>query len=395
MKLAAQILFPIVILCLAYLAFNKLKESKKPPESKRPPIVKAEVSYLEVTLADHAPPINTFGTVQSYFETAVVAQAEGEIIEVSEYFRVGRMVKEGDVLARIKNTDYQAALAQEIANLALAKQSLVEEEALCKQVEEDWRASGRSLSNASDFALRKPQLETARANVISAEALVQKATSDLEDTSIVAPYDALITERTVSLGNLASSQQSLGRLVATEKAVIRLPLTPVQAERINLALIAEEKTISVILTSPAFADIQWAAEVTRVEGSIDSSNQVMHVIAEVKAPYSSQAKPLAIGSFVNAKIESKPLTNTLKLSETSLVNNQYIWILDDENRLKQLEVIRLQTYNGEVYLRLINEESDLPLRVIKRPLNNFKEGSEVVPLEPQEEDLEEAATQNV
>ena len=175
MKILLKLIIPIVFIVLAFL-FVKVLVSKKRPDIERvAQVIAPQVDVIELKPNDHQPPILSYGTVQSYFETTLTPQVSGQIIEVADAFRVGNMVKKRDLLALIDDTDYEAVLARESSSLVDARRTLLEEEIKAKQAAKDWAASGRDLSSASDFVLRKPQLKAARARIESATAAEAKA----------------------------------------------------------------------------------------------------------------------------------------------------------------------------------------------------------------------------
>ncbi|MCP5536507.1 MAG: efflux RND transporter periplasmic adaptor subunit [Akkermansiaceae bacterium] len=388
MKLALKIIIPFVFIALAGFGVSIMIKNKKGMPAGTPPLVVPQAEVISVNKQDHQPPVITYGTVQSYFETTLTPQVGGQIVDVAKEFHVGHLVKKGTVLARIDDADYVAALARETSNLSTAKRTLAEEEIKAKQAAEDWIASGRDLATASDFVLRKPQLAAAKASIQSTEAAVKKAEVDVQRTIIRAPYDAVVLTRTASLGNYAGPQQSLGKLVATERVEIRLPLTADQVARVNLpGLGAQDSShaIQVTLTSATREGVQWNGRLTRTEPAVDAKNQVAYVIAEVDSPYVAEPEPLVVGTFVNASIPAKTIPGAYKAPESALVNDSYVWVLDKADQLCRISATRVHSYNANVYLQLSVDDLaehaiSLPLRIVTRPLTNFKQGEKVKPV---------------
>ena len=376
MKLAVKILVPLLIIAGAFLLGKYLISTKEEPKSKKPKPVMPVVDVLSVAPGTHEPPVISYGTVQSYFQTTVIPEVTGKITAVSQKFRVGEMVKKGDLLAKIDATDFTAALATEQANMAQQERTLAEEEILAKQAAEDWVASGRKLEEASDFVLRKPQFATAKANISSAAEAVKKAIVDIERTRVTAPYDAVVTARTASVGNLATTQVSLGTLVATEKAEIRLPLTGEQVARISLPGQNQKQVTKVILKKPNNKNAQWTASLVRTEPTVDPQNQVTYVIAEIDNPYGG-AHPLAVGTFVNASIPAIAIKDAYKIPEAALVNDAHVWVISDEDTLIRASAVRLHSHAGYVYVKISGDDLTPPLRIVSRPLSNFRTGTAV------------------
>ena len=377
-----KILIPILIVLGAWQLFKVIAATKDEPEAREAKEVVPMVDVKTVEIADHAVSVRSYGTVQSYYESSITPQVTGRIIELSPRFRVGERVKKGELLVTIDATDYVAALATQEANLTIQQRGLQEEVIRAKQASEDWKASGRSIDTASDFVLRKPQLAAAKANIAAVEAAIVKAKADIQRTKLVAPFDAIVTKRTTSPGDFATSQANLGSLVATEKAEVRLPLTAEQVSQIKLPKYrgplekVTENPVIIHLKNPSNPDEVWQAELSRTEPTIDPQNQVTYVIATIKNPYDNGAI-LPVGSFVNAVIPGKTISQAYKFAESALVNDSYIWVVDKDDKLRKVVANRLHSEAGGVIVKISNKSKETTLRVVTRPLSNFREGDKV------------------
>jgi RND family efflux transporter MFP subunit len=367
MKTALKIIVPLVIIILALFGFRFLGSLKPEPQTMVPPPVVPSVDIITVAPENHAPPVMSYGTVGSYFETDLTPQVSGRITFVSPKFRVGETVDTEHLLVQIDPTDYRAALATEEANLTVAERTFEEEKIRAEQAEGDWVASGRALSAATDFVLRKPQLAAARAGIDSAKAAIDKARADLDRTEIRAPFPAVIAARSASPGNQASPQASLGSLVSTEKVEIRLPLTSDQAARVALPAKGT-------LTSPLKPGASWEAELVRMDPTVDTRNQVIYAVAEVADPFATGKEPLPVGIFANATITAQPIGPSYRVPEAAYVNDRYVWAVDGENKIERLEAPRLYALDRHVYLKATGDGA---VRIISRPLSNFRTGMEI------------------
>ncbi|MDP4626383.1 MAG: efflux RND transporter periplasmic adaptor subunit [Akkermansiaceae bacterium] len=373
MKVALKIIIPLGIILLAFVGFKILVSLKPKPESKQPPPVVPIVDLAKVSPQEHAPPVNSYGTVTAYFETGLTPQVSGKINYVSPKFRVGETVDTEHVLVKIDPTDYVAALAQQESALTVAERTYAEEEIRAEQAAGDWKASGRELATASDFVLRKPQLAAAKADMEAVQAQIDKARADLERTEVRAPFAAIITARSASPGNQASSQTSLGTLVSTEKVEIRLPLTAEQAVRVDIPAKAT-------LTSPLKPGEAWEATLVRMEPTVDQQNQVIFAVAEVIDPFAEGKSPLPVGIFANASITAKPIKDSYKIPEAAFVEDCYVWVMDGEGKLKRVEAERIHTDDGQAFVRPLEAETG-ELNIVTRPLSNFRTGMKVKPAE--------------
>ena len=374
MNIIIRTIVSLTIIAAFFLVGKVLIAGKPEERSKKPTVVIPRVDTVSVPLGNYRPAVTSYGTVQSYFETQLTPEVNGKITSVSPKFRVGEMVKAGEILATIDAADYQAALATQKATLTLQKSALAEEEIRAEQAAADWKASGRELASASDFVLRKPQLAAARANIDAAQTAIDQAEVDLTRTEIKAPYDAVVTSRNASLGNYATAQNSLGTLIATEKAEVRIPLTAEQMKRIQFS---ENEQPQLTLTSPSKPNLEWTAKLTRMEPTLDPQNQVSYGIATMDNPYTNEVAPLPVGSFVNVSIPATEITDAYQVPESALVNDSFVWLVDKENKLVRAEATRIQSDATSAYVRINLEGLEPPLNVVSRPLSNFHIGKVV------------------
>lgn len=369
-----KLILPLILIAAAVLGFKKCAASRPAPKSKPVKEVVTTVEIIEASLEIYSPPVETFGTIQPYFESTLTPQISGLIVRVSPDFRVGNIVKEGHPLIDIDERSYKSLLIQQEANLAKAELAYAEQKTQAEQAKEDWLDSGRKLEDASDFVLRKPQIASALAEIESMKASVRKAKADLVRTQIFAPFDAIITSRTASVGNLASEQQPIGSLVATEKVEVRLPLTPDQLERLDFS-----SPVNLVLQSPTRPGQEWQGIIVRTDPNL-TENQTTIAIAEVQSPFKPGKPPLSIGLFVNASLSTIKLPPSLRVPEAAFVNDSFLWILDAEDKLQKLPAQRLAAENRDVFLKITADAANL--RIVFRPLATFQPGQKVIPSRP-------------
>ncbi len=326
-----QIILPIVIIALGVLGFIAFQSMKKPPEEKpevdNTPIVTVEtINVAPVTLK-----VSSYGVVKPKYETELVAQVSGEIVELSPLFVRGGFVKKNQLLAQIDPNDYKAALIDAEANMASARASLEQERAQGKVAENEWKTI--TDSSPTELSLRKPQLAQEIARVKSAQASVLRAKRNLERTEIRAPYDAMIESRIIGLGSFVGTGSKVGKLLGTATAEIRLPVADNQ-----LGFLKANGVNSDVLLEGTYSGNTktWQAKIIRSEGVIDSTSRMSYLVAEISDPYvlieKSNETPIRFGSYVNAKILGLDIANATSVPR-HLVNKGRVAILDNESKL--------------------------------------------------------------
>jgi RND family efflux transporter MFP subunit len=341
-----QIILPIVVLLSGIGLAAAFTAMKKPPEEKPEqdtrPLVAAQTVHLDSITLD----VESYGIVKPKDRTELIAQVSGQVISVAEQFVEGAFVKQGDILARIDSNDYEADFIEAQAGLAQASSALEIERAQAHVAKAEWERIKSDLSDAiaSELYLRKPQLAEKLARYRSAQASVKRANRNLERTYIKAPYDAIINERTISLGSVVNPGNSFGALSATSVAEIRLPVADKELQYLDSGGVGAKVTLN---AEYAGKQTTWQAKIVRTEGVIDQKSRMSYLVAQLPTPYASSTKPLRFGSYVNATIEGRPLNNAIVVPH-HLVKDNKIAILNVDLTLsfKTLNIVREQ--NGMI-----------------------------------------------
>ena len=254
------------------------------------------------------------------------------------------MVRRGDILFKIEKDSYQAALLQAEANVTQAQAQLIEEQARADVAKRE--AKTLSTSKVSDLYLRKPQLLSAKAALKSAQARLKIAQRDLANCEVKAPYDALVINRNLGLGQFVNQGAQVAELYSIETAEVVFPIAGFDREFLpnNPAQqLAQVKTQGI---NP----IVRQATVSRDLGVIDQATRMSQMVVRINDPYSLQSDQpsLKFGSYVEVNFAGKTLNQVYKLPQ-ELVNKRIIWVLDENNAMqpKQVEVLREE---GEYFI---------------------------------------------
>ena len=129
------------------------------------------------------------------------AETHGRIVELA--IQRGVAVAEGDPLVRLAPEDRPARLAEA---KALLEQRRIEHQAAEKLAEKGFRAG--------------TQLAASLADLQSAEAAVERAQVDLENTVIRAPFAGFVDDRSVDLGDFVEMGDAIASLVDIDPILV-------------------------------------------------------------------------------------------------------------------------------------------------------------------------------
>jgi len=312
-----------------------------PPEAPQRPPFSGPVMTVETRVVaeqDYPIVLESYGTVQPRTRSILVAQVGGQIVSVNPNVRDGGFFEKGDVLANIDARDYEADVRIAGALLTDAQQTLAEAEARTNQAREDWDRLGNT-GEAPDLVLRIPQLESAKAGIVSAESVLRKTELDLERTHIVAPFAGRILRKLADVGQVVSPNTQLAEIYATDVVEIRLPLRNRDLPFIDLpesyrfGNVSREVGGQVQIHSDLGGEESWDATLIRTEGAIDETARQLHVIAQIEDPFgrgNEDHAPLKIGQYVTARLEGKTIPGALVIPNNTIYQGTYVYIVEDE-----------------------------------------------------------------
>jgi RND family efflux transporter MFP subunit len=369
--LKKKIFTPVVIILVSGSIAAAMIWQKREPDKNEVIEQIITVDTVKLQAGDMNFTISSQGNVSPHTETTLVSEISSVVVDVSPDFVAGGFFKKGEILLRLDPSDYEVAVEQARANLLIMKARLAREEAQAEQAEKEWGMSGRPRSAAPPIALRIPYLEEARANVLFAEADLKKAERKLKLTIIRAPYDGMIREKLVDVGQYVSSGTQLARSFAVDFAEVRLPLTDQDIAYLDLPRPANSENAGVkngpeveLTSIIGGMEYKWPANIVRTEGVIDQRTRVHYAIARIADPYNlsgpGERPPIPIGSFVKAGIKGKLVRNVIALPLSAIRAMDQVLIKDVHNRLRIYKIAIIRTDKDFAYIKagdLENQEA--------------------------------------
>ncbi len=193
------------------------------------PVVSKPFSTLAIYPQRSAP-----ATVLSDNHSRISAEISARILDIP--VRAGDRVKQGTVLLRLEQEDFELTLTREKAALMALKAKLALAEYELK------RARSLSKKHAVSEQLLK-QRETERDALLAEEqgqkAARAQAQRQIDKTQIRAPFNAVIVERLAWIGELANPGTALLRIIDIDNLELAAKLSPLQARNLKHSFAAE------------------------------------------------------------------------------------------------------------------------------------------------------------
>lgn len=295
-----------------------------------------EVEVATVTRGNISESIPAGGKIFPVREVEIAAEVSGEIVllPVSE----GDLVKRGDILLKIRQDTYIAALESARASLGMLKAELRQQESRAAQAgaelervrilqSGDAVPMSRLESAEAENAIAEGQLEAARYAVERGEAAVREAEDNLARTVIRAPMQGNVSRLAVKVGErIVGTSQMAGTPVMRITDFSEMELVVNVGEN-DVVKIHEGDSAEVSLE--AYGKRKFSAVVTKIANSakfVDGSfGQVTNFevrIAMLPESYSDLLKrepfPIRPGMSATAAIRTGEARGILKIPSQSL-----------------------------------------------------------------------------
>ncbi len=333
-----RIIAPVAVLAVSIGGYALLQATRPAPEKSerapRPTSVHTATVEKKLTALE----VLTQGEVRSRTEIDLISQVGGRVIEVSGEFIEGGRVEPGVPLLKIEDTDYRLALGEAQARLADAElavqQALADQDVARKQLRND--------KSASDLALKKPQVTQARALREAAQARLKQAQLNLQRTNVSLPFSGRVAATHVHLGQFVTPGSALGKVFGTEVVEVRLPLNNPQLASLGLPIgyIAPDSGGLPVFLSTQIAGAlhQWQGTLVRLDASVDPDTRMLFASVEVKDPYgaavSPQGMPLAVGLFVDARIQGRKMEQVVSIPASALRAGNSVFLINKRGVLE-------------------------------------------------------------
>ena len=314
------------------------KPAPKPVQNKFVPPV---VETMNAIPQSYKVQINSQGTVVPRTEITLTSEIPGKIDFVSRKIQSGSSFDKGDTLLVLDQRDFELALIAAQSSMYQAQVVYERELAESEVAKKEW--SNINGGKASNLALRKPQLDQAKAALAAAEANYQRALLNVERTYIRAPFKGRVRNEYVDIGMVVSPGIPLAQIYAVDMVEVTLPIAENDIKFLSIPLdgrmVPFSKQPGMTLTSSFAGFTQtWNGKILRSAAEIDSRTRMLSVIGQVPAKPSEQSTlPIKVGMFVNASIEGRSF-NDIFVIPREKVRDGEVWVLNNEGILNKREV---------------------------------------------------------
>ncbi|MHA6730872.1 efflux RND transporter periplasmic adaptor subunit [Devosia sp. A369] len=237
-------LMPWIVLAVIILAVVGFVLTRPPaPEAETASTEPVTQQLLVSEVAEIAPTLlsqraRVTGTLVPGRVSAVASQASGRVLSVA--VRPGDTVKAGDILAEIDRATLELQLNQQRATADATRAQLLSSQ---QQLERTQELARQGLASPSTLEQARSGTAALEANLVALESAVQGAEIALNNASVPAPFDGIISERSVEPGQTISAGTTLFTVVNLEEMEFQAA-----ASVTSSALVAPGQAVAVSVT---------------------------------------------------------------------------------------------------------------------------------------------------
>ena len=355
MRLAS---IPFLCSCIACVYLAGCKGENTMPAAVRPARVVVVTPHQLGVMAEGA------GLIKSRYESSVGFEVGGRL--VSRYVDVGAVVTKGQKLAKLSDIDYRNRVTAAEGELATANA------AVAQAAPQEWRyrtllKEGWTTRALYENALKA--LQSAQAQVQSAEANLRIAQNQLSYTELLAPDDGVVTATKVDPGQVVDAGQAIVEIARN-------------AEREAVFAVASEQIAHAKVGMPVKVWLQGRPEIA-VTGSIreispeaDSTTGTYQV--KVTLP-SSPPPEMRLGAVVVGHAEIPGKEEVVSVPPTALLqsgNGPQVWVVGEDGKVhrRSVQLVEFDANSVVISRGLASGE-----KVVTAGINSLAEGDSVKP----------------
>ncbi|MDR1741323.1 MAG: efflux RND transporter periplasmic adaptor subunit [Synergistaceae bacterium] len=270
-----------------------------------------EIRFEAVDSGDITATVEAGGKLDAVSVVEVGTQVSGTIKEI--YADFNSKVRAGQPLAILDTSVLASQLVEAVASLRVARAGVGSAAASLADAERKLARSrallGRNLIAQSDFedaettaALRRAQLEEARAKVVQAEAAKERAEANLGYARIASPIDGVVVSRQVDVGQTVAAGFQVPTLFRIAGDLTRMRIyADVDESDIGGVSEGQEAEFSV----DAFPDRRFHGRVTQVRIAPDATDNVVSYTVVIEVDNSDMRLKPGMTASVSIKTDSR------------------------------------------------------------------------------------------
>ena len=340
-----KVVLPLLIIGLALLGAEMLMVlGPTVPKTVR----EVKPTFVEVLTArarDERAVIVAYGTVQVHQRLVVKPEISGRVVKLNPRLVIGETLDKGAALLQIDPRDYRVAVDEQRAALAKAEFDLKVELGNQAVAKREWSllnpSAGEVNTLSRQLALRRPHLKEKRIALAAAKSRLRKARLDLQRTVLRAPFNALVLEESVEVGQLINTRSTVATLAGTDEFRVQVSVPIRQLDWISFPGAGHPRgsSVRVIRERGNGEPVVRQGTVVELLGDVTENGRMAQVLVSIADPLelaqpAKGRQPLLLGEYVRVEIEGPELHDVIVLPRDAIREGTRVWVKNAGNQLE-------------------------------------------------------------
>jgi RND family efflux transporter MFP subunit len=326
--------------------------------------------------AEGSPLLTASGYVVARRKAVVSAKIQGRLAELK--VEEGSHVKEGDVIARLESSDYDAQVVRARADIVRAEADLAEAQRQANLTQKLAKENIYSRDQADAAASR---VQLAQAALGQAKANLQLQQSLLDNTLIRAPFSGVVVKKMAEVGESVAPIPPGVNISTSSGAIVALAdmaTLEVEADinEANVAKLGDRQPAEVVVQ--AFPDRKYRGTMRQIIPTADRTKATVMVKVTILDP-DKDLKPEMSANVTfleKARAKSQPATPEMTLPKDSVVirDGRSVVFTVVNGRAQQKEIVTGGERQGNWIVKqgLVGDED-----IVARPPDKLRNGDAV------------------
>lgn len=357
----------LILVSAGFITSRMMKsgqEKEEEPKQQKARAVKARSINNKANKAT----IPVTGKLEATQRIEVYAEVQGRFIRSDHHFKNGVRFQEGDVLVQIEKEQAAYNLRSQKSDLKNSiTQMLPDLKIDYPQHFERWQDYLKEIKLDDPLPplpkVKEQQVDyfISASNVYSLYNTIQAQQERLEDFTIRAPFDGVLTEALIDPGTLVRPGQKLGEFIQPNRFELQVSLGANELPKVNIG-------DTVTLRS---SDIpgQWQGELIRINKKINANTQSVQITIATQGPR------LKEGMYLEGTINTGAIPNTCQVPRRFIEEGKYVWVIR-EQKLQKATVQLLHSSNGTAIVRGLKDG----IQILNEAIPAAYEGMRVKPV---------------
>lgn len=339
-----KVVLPLLVIGLALLGAQALLFFGPTVPKTEKEVKPTFVEVLTARARDEQTAIVAYGTVQMHQRLTVQPEIGGRVVRLNPRLVIGETLNKGATLLQIDPRDYRVAMDEQRAALAKAEFDLKVELGNQAVARREWSllnpSAGEVNTLSRQLALRRPHLKEKRIALAAAKSRLRRARLNLRRTVLRAPFNALVLNESVEIGQLINPQSTVATLVGTDEFRVQVSVPIRQLEWIAFpdAGHPQGSPVQVIRERGNGEPVARQGTVVELLGDVTENGRMAQVLVSIADPLelnkpAKDRRPLLLGEYVRVEIEGPVLHDVIVLPRDAIREGARVWVKNADNQL--------------------------------------------------------------